>query len=216
MTTITELFNLATTGSAQTPIEKLTKAVTRLSEQIETAQADADHTKLLHETALVDHALNVDSIDEKALAKLRAASDAARDRLASLQGALVTVHARLSAAEASATRDEHVARWGAAVAISGLRLDAMRRAASSLAAFAADYRAAVAINGELVGALPANPDPDGAMTRADLFEAALRRELVRQGCAWAAKLVQPACDLPPMLPQFEGAHELVKRWAPEA
>jgi hypothetical protein len=215
MLTLSELLKSTASAVTQTQAERLTAAVAKIAGQLEAVQADADSARIAHESALVDHAIDQQSFDDKALAKLKASDDAARDRIASLSGALATARARLSAAQASNARELHRDSWNKAVSTSDMRLEAVRRLDASTKAFAADYRAAMVMNGELYQALPANPDPDAALTHATIIETLVRKELLRLGVPWAFSWPYGASSIEPMLPQFEASAELVRGWAPK-
>ncbi len=216
MTTIAELFNLTTTGSPQTPVEKLQKAVDRAEQRLARAQAEADAAVEACGAAHLAEVIDDTPADEKALGRLATAVAVAKSRVEAATSTLATTRANLSAAEATASREAHMARWRTAIAVSARKLDAEKRLAKSAKAFAEDYRAVMALNGEFHQAAPAIPDPEAAMAHATIIETAVRKELLRQGVPWAFSWPYGTVSLPEFLPQCEAAHELVKRWAPEA
>jgi len=215
MATFSELLKSTTAALTLSTSDRLAEAVSRLSAQLDSAQVDADNARTAHESSLVDHALDSSAVDDKTLAKLKTAADGCRDRVASLEGALTTARARLSAAQAANDREEHRERWRAAIAVSAMKLDAEKRLAKSAKAFAEDYRHVLALNGEFYQAAPAIPDPEAAMAHATIIETAVRKELLRHGVPWAFSWPYGTVSLPEFLPQCEAAHELVKRWAPK-
>ncbi|UQY83671.1 hypothetical protein [Ralstonia pseudosolanacearum] len=194
--------------------ERLQAAVTRLDAQLTEAEGELSRRRSEHETLLADAALDDRPLDGSAIKKARDDAALAAERITALRAALATAKARLTAAQQQETRAQLAKRWDAAIAQAERRSKHLTKLEASMAAFAADYTEALKLTDDLRAALPANPDPIGAMVDRMAFETALRKELHRLGLAWAFQWPYGAVSLPEFMPQFLGAVEVVRAWRP--
>jgi hypothetical protein len=192
-------------------ISRITANVTasnipKLEERLAGAEADLQTKRASLNALLVDG-----DTDSPAAIKAEDAFAAAERRVRNLQGALAAAQERQRTSEVENEREAKRAAWQAAVNAAEDRHTAVEKLAASMSQFAADYQAALQANADLVAALPANPDNVANLTDRFALETCLRKELVRLGIHFAFVWPYGAATLPPLLPQFEGALEVVRR-----
>ena len=184
----------------------------RIVGELQTLDADIAAATRARGIASLEHEEGVAGADKR---KQQAQSDI--DRLAQrrkdLEEALLAAQAREKAARLAAMDADKGKAWKRAVDLASKRNDHIAKLEKSLAQFAADYIEALRINDELVGSLPKNPDSHAAITDRFVLETALRRELTRNGLAWAFTWPYGVSTLPELMPQFEGALHVVSQWA---
>lgn len=136
-------------------------------------------------------------------------------RVLNLKSALNTAQAKEAAQQVAAERDAQRAKWAGVVKLAEDRHAAIERLAKSMAAFAADYSAVLKNNESLLASLPANHDSYAALTDRMALETALRKELVRRGLSWCFSWPYGAATLPELLPQFDGALNVIRASVPK-
>jgi hypothetical protein len=191
-------------------VEAILPGASRLEAQLGEAEKDLHTKRLALNTLLIES-----GADGPAAVKASDAFDSAERRVKHLQAALQAAQGRQRASEVEAEQDAQRAAWQNAVKLAEDRHAAVEKLAASMAEFAADYQATLQANADLVAALPANPDNVANLTDRFALETALRKELVRLGISFAFVWPYGAATLPPLLPQFEGALEVVRRGVPK-
>lgn len=191
-------------------VDAIRPGVSRLEAQLTEAEADLRAKRLTLNTLLLES-----GADGPAAAKAADAVDSAERRVKHLQGALGAAREHQRTLGAQTDQDARRVAWQVAVQLAEKRHAAAQKLLSSMSQFAADYRATLQANDDLVAALPANPDRDANMTDRFNLETSLRKELVRLGVQFAFAWPYGSTSIPPVLPQLEGALEVVRRAVPQ-
>jgi hypothetical protein len=190
-------------------VEAILPGASRLEAQLTEAEKDLQTKRLALNNLLIES-----GADGPAAAKASDAVDSAERRVKHLQGALAAAQERQRVSEVQTKQDAKRAAWQGAVKAAEERHAAIMTLAKSMAAFAADYNAVLKINEALLAALPENCDAYANMTDRWSLETALRKELVRLGLDFAFSWPYGAVSLPPLLPQFDGALNVIKASVP--
>jgi hypothetical protein len=189
MPTFTELLKSTAATLTLRPADKLAAAVSRLGEQVPKDQAEADEARLAYESALVDNAIDETSFDERKFIKLKAAADAAQDRLSARKSALALARAQLSSAQGAGEDAERKEQGRAMLAVINARERAADRLRATLAPLVEAYNALDDLNGKAYGVLNAGHsasgiDLDGSLLRSTKLDDLVRAELYRLGVPW--------------------------------
>jgi predicted ATPase with chaperone activity len=154
-------------------------------------------------------ALLIDGQDGSSVMKAEAELTAASRRVLSLQSAIAAARAQQSAAQVEA--DEQVRRDHArkTLTLAEDRHRAIEKLTKAMATFVTDYNEVLKINSELLANLPMH---DSMATLVDRYqlETCLRKELVRLGASWALSWPYGSVSIPALLPQFEGAMQVIR------
>ncbi len=180
--------------------------------QAQLAEAEA---ALASKQAALDSLLIAGEIDGPATAKAADAADAAERRVKHLRGALAAAQTKQAAQRGEAEQDAKRAAWQNAVKLAEERHAAIETLAKSMVAFAADYRAVLKINSELLAHLPTNQDSMATLTDRFALETALRKQLVKLGLPFCFSWPYGAATLPELMPQFDGALSVIRRAVPQ-
>jgi hypothetical protein len=202
---------------AASATDRHTATVQKIAARHAAALADADIKRKALDTLIAERALAGDPLDVPDVAKKRQEALEAREIAGAFEGALATAKAQQAAVQVKESRAAHVQRWANAERVAEKRhAHLTKKLHASLTQFATDYAEALKLNADLHHALPANPDPDAAMTHATLIETAVRKELLKQGLPWCFSWPYGVVSLPDFAHQFDDALEIVRRWAPKA
>jgi chromosome segregation ATPase len=182
--------------------------------RLEAHLAEAE-TNLSNKRASLDALLSTGEIDTPNVTKASDTVDSADRKVRNLRVALAAAQSKITSQQAETERNEMRAKWQAAVKAAEARHTAVEKLAASMKQFASDYLAALQANQSLVDALPSNPDSIASKTDRAEFETVLRKELARLGLSWCFSWPWGVVSLPELMPQFEGALEVVRRSVPK-
>ncbi|MGA2083467.1 MAG: hypothetical protein ABSH53_23095 [Holophaga sp.] len=204
------LMDLLPNKSKATEADHLAAVVRTLEAEHSAAQAQLEQAHRAWSAALVSEAegrpVEGSSADELELQLNNA--DRAADRAAA---ALEAAKVRLKWVRLRSDQATEADRWDRAETLAVERNQAVARLADSAAKFVNDYHELFKVTAELSGALPRQPDPDGAMLPRDLVEIAVRKELVRLGLPWALTGAA-SLQLEPIAQRFEGIPNKIHGW----
>ncbi len=204
----TKTHQTASNSNTSEAIERVTAQQAVAIAALDTARAA--YTQTLAEVVTEDGAATLSLVS-----KARAKVVAAEADVAAAADALKTVQARQQASQRAAQRDSVASQWDKAHKAAQKRVACAKGVADRIASLSDAYREYLQSTEELEHALPAVPDPDGALLRNMQITGLVKQELVRRGLP-AGLPSRPLHELPALADMFASLPDLVLLWKAQA